>query len=156
MGQVLSWEEAAVRRADFKGKVVFTNGVFDILHRGHIDYIIEARRRGDMLIVGVNSDRSAKALSKGPGRPLNSQDDRAFVLAQLNPVDIAVVFDQPTPAELIEYLQPDILVKGGDYEVEDVVGRNTVEKRGGKVVIIPLTEGKSTTTLIQKIKRIRG
>ena len=152
LGEILSWEKAVNRRNSLCGKVVFTNGVFDILHRGHIEYLLEARKYGDMLIVGVNSDSSARSLNKGSGRPLNNQDDRAFIVSQLKPVDIVVIFDQPTPAEIIEAIQPDILVKGGDYRIEDVVGRDTVEKRGGKVVTIPLTPGKSTTALIEKLR----
>ncbi len=155
MGEVLSWEAAVARRVESQGKVVFTNGVFDILHRGHVDYLLEARCLGDMLIVGVNSDSSARSLDKGSGRPLNSEDDRGFILSQIAPVDIVVIFNQPTPARLIEALQPDILVKGGDYRLEDVVGRDTVEKRGGRVAIIPLTPGKSTTDLIRKIKGLK-
>ena len=152
MSEILSWKEAVSRRNRCKGRVVFTNGVFDLLHRGHIEYLLAARKYGDMLIVGVNSDESARGLNKGPGRPFNNQNDRAFIVSQLTPVNIVVIFNQPTPAELIETIQPDILVKGGDYRIEDVVGRSTVEKRGGKVVTITLTSGKSTTALINKIR----
>jgi D-beta-D-heptose 7-phosphate kinase/D-beta-D-heptose 1-phosphate adenosyltransferase len=154
MGLVLTWEEALKRRREITGTVVFTNGVFDILHRGHIEYLLQARKLGDLLIVGVNSDASAKGLHKGPGRPINKQDDRAFLLSQIIPVDIAVIFDEPTPKELIEYLQPDIVVKGGDYQPEEVVGKETVEKRGGKVEIIPLAKGYSTSSLIEGIQNI--
>jgi len=149
---VLSWEQAAAWRKSVRGSVVFTNGVFDILHRGHIDYLLAARKLGDALIVGINSDASARTLNKGPDRPYNRQDDRAFLLSQLKPVDAVVIFDQPTPKELIEAIQPDIVVKGGDYKPEEVVGKDTMERRGGKVVIIPLTEGKSTTRMVEKIK----
>jgi len=149
---VVSWQDAAAWRKNFTGTLVFTNGVFDILHRGHIDYLIEARKLGDALIVGVNSDASAKMLNKGPDRPYNKQDDRAFLLSQMNPVDAVVIFDQPTPAELIELIQPDIVVKGGDYKPEEVVGKDTVERRGGKVVIIPLTKGYSTTGIADSIR----
>lgn len=152
MNNVLTWKAAAVWRKKIKGTVVFTNGVFDLVHRGHIDYLLEARKLGDALIVGVNSDNSARTLNKGPGRPFNRQDDRAFLVSQLKPVDLVVIFDQPTPAELIETLQPDIVVKGGDYAPDEVVGKDTVEKRGGKVVIIPLSGGFSTSSLAEKIK----
>jgi D-beta-D-heptose 7-phosphate kinase/D-beta-D-heptose 1-phosphate adenosyltransferase len=151
LGQVLNWEQTLERRQNCRGTVVFTNGVFDLLHRGHLNYLIEARKLGQMLIVGVNSDDSARTLNKGPGRPINNQDDRSFLLAQLTVVDIAVIFNQPTPKELIEYLKPDIIVKGGDYQTEQVVGKEVVEGRGGKVVIIPLTPGYSTTSIIDKI-----
>ncbi len=134
---------------------MFTNGVFDVIHRGHLDYLLAARGLGETLIVGVNSDASARGLNKGAGRPLNTVEDRVFIVSQLAPVDIAVVFDQPTPAELIEALLPDIVVKGGDYKPEEVSGRETVERRGGKVVIIPLTPGKSTTSLIDRILESR-
>lgn len=150
---VITWEQAAEWRRGIKGTLVFTNGVFDILHRGHIDYLIEARKLGDALIVGVNSDSSVKTLNKGPDRPYNKQDDRAFLLSQLKQVDAVVIFDQPTPRELIEAIQPDIVVKGGDYKPEDVVGKDTVERRGGRVVIVPLTEGMSTTGLVEKISK---
>ena len=149
---VLSWQEAAVWRKTVTGTLVFTNGVFDILHRGHLDYLIEARKLGNALIVGVNSDVSARMLNKGPDRPYNRQEDRAFLLSQMKPVDAVVIFDQPTPAELIELLQPDIVVKGGDYKPEDVVGKDTVERRGGKVAIIPLTGGYSTTGIVKNIR----
>ncbi len=156
MSKILSWEEAVTGRNEISdGKVVFTNGVFDIIHRGHIDYLVEARSLGNMLIVGVNSDRSARGLNKGPERPLNNQEDRACIVSQLKPVDIVVIFDQPTPAELIETLKPDIVVKGGDYKPEDVVGRETMEKHGGEVVVIPLTPGKSTSDLVKKIARLQ-
>lgn len=152
MGQTVSWEEAHRKRNQVKGAVVFTNGVFDILHHGHADYLAKARRLGDILIVGVNSDRSAEEL-KGPGRPFNREQDRAFLLSQLVSVDMVVIFDQPTPYELIEKIQPDIVVKGGDYSPEDVVGKDIVEKRGGEVVIMPLVVGKSTTDIIEKIRK---
>ncbi|MBC8278031.1 MAG: adenylyltransferase/cytidyltransferase family protein [FCB group bacterium] len=152
MNRVLTWQEAAEWRNRIEGTVVFTNGVFDIVHRGHIDYLLEARKLGDVLVVGINSDASARTLNKGPGRPFNRQDDRAFLVSQLKPVDITVIFDQPTPAELIEALQPDIVVKGGDYTTDEVVGKETVENRGGKVVIIPLSAGFSTSSLADKIK----
>jgi len=149
---ILSWQEAVEWRKTVQGTLVFTNGVFDILHRGHIDYLLQARKLGDALIVGVNSDASARMLNKGPRRPFNKQEDRALLLSQLKPVDAVVIFDQPTPAELIELIQPDIVVKGGDYKPEEVVGKDTVEKRGGKVEIIPITLGYSTSSLVENIR----
>jgi D-glycero-beta-D-manno-heptose 1-phosphate adenylyltransferase len=132
--------------------VVFTNGVFDILHPGHVRYLQSARALGDRLIVGVNSDRSARALRKAPGRPINSQDDRAEVLRALACVDEVVIFDEDTPHEIIKTLQPDILVKGADWGENAIVGRDIVEARGGKVVRIELAEGYSTTKIIERIR----
>ncbi len=132
--------------------LVFTNGVFDILHRGHVEYLSRARRLGDRLVVAINSDASARRLEKGAGRPLNSVEDRCYVLAALACVDAVTVFDEDTPGALIAELVPDVLVKGGDYRPETVVGRDTVEAAGGRVVILPLVEGRSTTTLIRRIR----
>jgi D-beta-D-heptose 7-phosphate kinase/D-beta-D-heptose 1-phosphate adenosyltransferase len=130
--------------------VVFTNGVFDLLHRGHVEYLQKARELGDMLIVGLNSDASVHAI-KGPKRPLVRQEDRATVLAALACVDYIVYFDEETPAELIEAIMPDILVKGADYSIEQIVGAETVLKNGGQVISIELTPGRSTSELIKKI-----
>lgn len=149
---VLNWQEAAEWRKGITGKLVFTNGVFDILHRGHAEYLAAARRLGDALIVGVNSGASAKLLDKGPDRPYNKAEDRAYLLSQLKPVDAVVIFNQPTPAELIEHLLPDLVVKGGDYTPETVVGKVTMDRIGGEVVIIPLSRGYSTTQLVRNIK----
>lgn len=144
---------AAVRwRAGRRGPVVFTNGVFDLLHPGHVDVLIKARAEGDHLIVGVNSDASVRRLGKGPERPVRSERDRAIVLAALECVDVVVVFDQDTPADLVARLEPDVIVKGGDYRPEDVAGGATVRARGGRVVIIPLTAGHSTTATIAKLR----
>jgi D-beta-D-heptose 7-phosphate kinase/D-beta-D-heptose 1-phosphate adenosyltransferase len=129
--------------------LVFTNGCFDILHRGHVEALARARELGDRLVVGLNSDDSVRRL-KGAGRPLQPEIDRAACLAGLQSVDGVVVFDEDTPAELIEELQPDVLVKGGDYTPEQVVGRDTVEARGGVVVIIPLIQGRSTTDILER------
>src|SRR5690349_12447306 len=126
--------------------VVFTNGVFDILHPGHIRYLRDARALGDVLIVGVNSDRSVKALAKAPDRPINPEHERVEVLEALASVDGVVIFDEDTPHAIISALQPDILVKGADWGENAIVGRDVVEARGGKVVRIPLAEGYSTTT----------
>jgi D-beta-D-heptose 7-phosphate kinase/D-beta-D-heptose 1-phosphate adenosyltransferase len=133
------------------GRVVFTNGVYDLLHAGHIRYLAAARALGDGLIVGVNSDRSAAA-NKGPGRPIVPALERAELLAALAVVDAAVVFDEPTPYELIRDLQPDVLVKGADWPVDQIVGRDIVEARGGRVVRIPVERGHSTSALIERIK----
>lgn len=132
-------------------RVVFTNGCFDILHRGHVEYLYAARALGDALVVGVNTDDSVRRL-KGEGRPVNRELDRAFVLAGLGCVDAVTLFDEDTPAALIAALLPDVLVKGGDYTPETVVGRDTVEQAGGRVVIIPLVHGHSTTGTLERLR----
>jgi D-beta-D-heptose 7-phosphate kinase/D-beta-D-heptose 1-phosphate adenosyltransferase len=142
-----------VRQVQAKGqKVVFTNGCFDLLHPGHVQYLEEARSLGDVLIVGVNTDDSAGRLAKGPGRPINPERDRARVLAALACVDWVVLFDEDTPLELITALQPDILVKGGDYHLEGIAGREVVMARGGQVLALPFVEGYSTTALLDRIR----
>ena len=133
-------------------KVVFTNGCFDILHAGHVTYLTEAKRQGDILIVGVNSDASVKRL-KGETRPINSEYDRAFVLDALKSVDYTVIFEEDTPEELIAYLKPSIHVKGGDYKKEDLPETKIVESYGGEVIILNFVEGKSTTNIIEKINK---
>lgn len=132
------------------GRVVLTNGVFDLLHPGHVRYLAAARRLGDILIVAVNSDRSVRA-NKGPGRPLNPDRERAEVLLSLSSVDAAVLFDEDTPHHLIETIQPDVLVKGADWAPTEIVGRDVVEARGGRVVRIDLAQGYSTTELIRRV-----
>ena len=132
-------------------KVVFTNGCFDILHPGHVAYLDAARALGDLLVVGLNSDRSVKMLGKGDERPICTEQERAEVLAGLQAVDYVVVFDEPTPLALIEAIGPDLLVKGGDWAPEAIVGREVVEARGGKVVAIPFVEGQSTTGIVERI-----
>jgi len=145
---------ALVGRARAEGKtVVFTNGVFDILHPGHTRYLRDARALGDVLIVAVNSDRSARALGKAADRPVNTEAERAEVLAALASVDAVVVFDEETPHEIISLIQPDILVKGADWGEDAIVGREVVEARGGRVVRVPLADGYSTTRLIQRVRR---
>jgi len=129
-------------------KVVFTNGCFDILHLGHIEYLSKARDLGDLLIAGLNSDSSVTRL-KGENRPVNQQYARAILLAALEPVDFVVIFDEDTPLQLIQQIKPHILVKGGDYTVPDIVGADVVIKNGGMVKIIPLTEGFSSTNYIK-------
>jgi rfaE bifunctional protein nucleotidyltransferase chain/domain len=132
--------------------IVLTNGVFDLLHRGHVEYLAEARALGDRLVVGVNSDASARRLAKGPGRPLVGAADRAAVVAGLRAVDLVVVFDDETPERLIRELRPDVLAKGGDWAVEAIVGRAFVESTGGRVVSIPLRAGFSTTALVERMR----
>jgi rfaE bifunctional protein nucleotidyltransferase chain/domain len=136
------------------GTLVFTNGVFDLLHPGHVRYLQSARRLGDALIVGVNSDRSVRA-NKGPGRPINPEHERAEVLASLACVDLVVIFDEDTPLGIITKVQPDVLVKGADWGEHAIVGRDVVEARGGRVVRVALAAGFSTTNLIERT-RTRG
>jgi len=131
-------------------KIVFTNGCFDILHSGHCKYLAEAKKYGDILIVGLNTDNSVKKL-KGNSRPINNQNDRAFVLSSLKSVDYVVFFDEDTPLELITKISPDVLVKGSDYNIENIIGADFVIKNGGKVVTVPLVTGKSSTNIINKI-----
>lgn len=141
-------------------KVVFTNGCFDILHRGHVTYLSETAARGSRLIVGLNTDASVKRQGKGEDRPINDQDSRAIVLASLGFVDLVVFFDEDTPLDLIEKLQPDVLAKGADYDPNEtdsssrkyIVGSDVVKQNGGEVVVIPLVEGFSTTKTIEKMK----
>ena len=138
--------------AAFQGKkVVFTNGVFDILHTGHVDYLSKARDLGDILILGLNTDSSVKRLNKGPDRPINNEVARATVLGALECVDFIVLFDEDTPYELIKAVQPDILVKGSDYKPEAIAGYDVVMAKGGEVVTIELSQGFSTTSIINKI-----
>jgi rfaE bifunctional protein nucleotidyltransferase chain/domain len=131
-------------------RIVFTNGVFDLLHRGHVEYLEEARALGDRLVVGVNSDASVRRI-KGPERPLVPAAERAELLAALACVDLALVFDESTPERLIHEVKPDVLVKGGDWTPDRIVGREFVESRGGRVLNVPLREGLSTTALIERI-----
>jgi len=132
-------------------KIIFTNGCFDIVHPGHIYYLTEAKKYGDILIIGLNTDESVSRL-KGANRPINNQHDRATVIDALKPVDYVCFFDEDTPIDLITYLNPDVLIKGADYKEEEVVGAEFVKSHGGKVVLIPFVEGKSTTKIIQKMK----
>lgn len=131
--------------------VVFTNGCFDILHLGHVDYLERARQLGDRLVVALNTDASVQRL-KGPERPIVNEASRARVMAALGFVDLVVFFDEETPMELIEAIEPDVLVKGGDYTIETIVGAKFVLDRGGKVIPLPLIDGYSTTTFVNKIK----
>ena len=149
--KVMTWDEARRWRDAARGRVVFTNGVFDLLHPGHVDVLLGARRAGDALVVGINSDASVRRL-KGPERPVRSEAERAYVLAALEVVDAVTVFEQDTPLELVQRLEPDVIVKGGDYVPDTVVGAREVRARGGEVVIIPLTPGQSTTSIIEKLR----
>ena len=149
--KVLDWSAARRWRDAQAGRVVFTNGVFDLLHPGHVDVLSGARRQGDCLVVGLNADASVRRL-KGPERPVRSEAERAYVLAALEAVDAVVVFEEDTPLELVRHLQPDVIVKGGDYREDTVVGAREVRARGGDVVIIPLTPGQSTTSIIEKLR----
>ena len=134
-------------------RVVFTNGVFDILHPGHIRYLRQARDLGDVLIVGLNGDASVRR-NKGPDRPINSEDERAEILTALEPVDAVVIFDEDTPDDIIKAVQPDVLVKGADWAEDAIVGRDTVEARGGRVVRIAVEQGFSTSDIVAKIKAL--
>jgi D-beta-D-heptose 7-phosphate kinase/D-beta-D-heptose 1-phosphate adenosyltransferase len=149
--KIMDWAAATAWRNARRGRVVFTNGVFDLLHPGHIDVLLGARRLGDALIVGVNSDASVRRL-KGPDRPVRSTAERCYVLAALQAVDAVVSFEEDTPRDLIATLLPDVLVKGGDYDASTIVGAEEVRSRGGRVVIIPLTPGHSTTSTIQRLR----
>ncbi|MFH1915524.1 MAG: D-glycero-beta-D-manno-heptose 1-phosphate adenylyltransferase [Pseudomonadota bacterium] len=134
-------------------RLVFTNGCYDILHPGHVDLLTRARALGDYLVLGLNSDESVQMLGKGGDRPLNPQDDRAFVLAGLACVDFIIVFHESTPLELIKAVRPQVLVKGGDWAPETIVGRDVVEQAGGAVHSLPLLPGYSTTSLVERIRR---
>ncbi|MEW6686083.1 MAG: D-glycero-beta-D-manno-heptose 1-phosphate adenylyltransferase [Candidatus Edwardsbacteria bacterium] len=158
MGKIITLPDLIPLRNQAKKeqkKVVFTNGVFDILHRGHIEYLQKAKRLGDILIVGLNSDASTKRI-KGEKRPIVPQEDRAVILSALACVDYVCLFDEDTPLKLIEAILPDILVKGADWKVEEIVGKEIVERAGGKVVQIDFLEGKSTSGLINRILRTQG
>ncbi len=154
MGKIIEFnnikKEISRLKKDFK-KIVFTNGCFDIIHAGHVSYLNEAKSLGDVLIVGINSDESVKRL-KGQDRPIIGETDRAYILANIKPVDYVVIFNEDTPYNLIKEVSPDFLVKGGDYDGKDIVGKDIVETSGGKVVLIDFVKGKSTSGIIKKIK----
>jgi len=153
--KIRDWASAQRWRAQQNGRVVFTNGVFDLLHPGHVDVLLGARRAGDRLVVGLNSDASVRRL-KGPERPVRNEAERAYVLAAFEMVDCVVVFEQDTPLELIQLLRPDVLVKGGDYSEGTIVGAPDVRGWGGEVIVIPLTPGQSTTSIIRKLRGDTG
>ncbi|MBQ6157083.1 MAG: D-glycero-beta-D-manno-heptose 1-phosphate adenylyltransferase [Bacteroidales bacterium] len=155
----LDIEQKIVSRAFFvenavklhQQKIVFTNGCFDVLHFGHVHYLLQAKELGDILVVGLNSDDSVRRL-KGPSRPINGEKERAFVLAALTCVDYVVVFEEDTPKELIETVRPDVLVKGGDYALDQIVGADFVTRNGGSVTTLPFVEGFSSTRIIEQLK----
>jgi len=144
----VQWRQGLEREGK---RVVFTNGVFDLIHPGHVRYLAAARAEGDALIVGVNSDRSVRA-NKGPGRPVIPEHERAEILASLAPVDAVLVFDEDTPDRVVRAILPDVLVKGADWPADAIVGRDTVEGRGGRVVRAELAPGYSTTAILERIK----
>jgi rfaE bifunctional protein nucleotidyltransferase chain/domain len=153
--RVLSREKAVELVATFREAnktVVFTNGVFDLLHPGHVRYLEMARSLGDALILGLNADASVRR-NKGPARPITPERERAELVAALSSVDAVVIFDEDTPAEIVNALQPDILVKGADWPADQIVGRDTVEARGGRVVLVPVEQGHSTTSIVERVRR---
>jgi len=146
-------DELARRVAALPQPVVFTNGVFDILHRGHVTYLEQARARGASLVIGLNSDASARALGKGPGRPLNNEADRACVLAALESASLVTLFDERTPVELLKLVRPQVYVKGGDYDIEALEETRWVRTWGAHALALPIVEGYSTTALVERIRR---
>ena len=151
-GKVRSRADAVAWRQRQTGRVVFTNGVFDLLHPGHVELLERSRAEGDLLVVGVNSDASVRRLGKGTERPVVPQEARARVLAGLAAVDCVVLFEEDTPLELITALGPDVLVKGADYTLDRIVGADVVQARGGKVVRVPLVSGFSTTSIVERLR----
>lgn len=150
--QTVEQLKATLNIVNFKDqKIVFTNGVFDILHTGHVDYLSKARDLGHFLVLGLNTDASVKRLNKGPERPINNEKARATVLGALECVDAIVLFDEETPYDLIKAIKPDVLVKGSDYAIENIVGYDIVKAKGGEVITIDLSQGFSTTNIIKKI-----
>jgi rfaE bifunctional protein nucleotidyltransferase chain/domain len=150
--KIVEWQTLLARRASLGAPVVFTNGVFDILHRGHVTYLDDARALGACLVVGVNSDASVRQLGKGDDRPINAQADRMALLAALESVDYVVMFDEATPIELIRALHPDILVKGGDYDMDKLPESALVRSWGGRALAIPFEHDRSTTKLLQRVR----
>lgn len=151
--KIVSREEAAQRVAALPRPVVFTNGVFDVLHRGHATYLARARALGASLVVALNTDASARRLGKGPDRPLNNEEDRAVLMAALESVSLVTWFDEDTPLELITELRPDILVKGGDYDMDTLAETAVVRRYGGQALAIPFVDGYSTSALVRKIRQ---
>jgi D-glycero-beta-D-manno-heptose 1-phosphate adenylyltransferase len=150
--KVCARQDLTERLLDVPRPVVFTNGVFDILHRGHVTYLAQARELGASLVMGLNSDVSAKLLSKGPDRPLNAEQDRAYVLAALESVSLVTLFDESTPLELLKLIRPQVYVKGGDYDIETLAETQLVRRWGGAAYALPFVDGYSTTQLVQRIR----
>ena len=151
-----NWDDAKKQVDDWKlsgHKIVFTNGCFDIIHRGHVEYLTEAKACGDKLVTALNSDSSVRGL-KGDPRPIQSQEDRAVILDALQSVDLVVIFDQEAPAEIIKTLLPDVLVKGGDYTADTIVGADIVTEDGGEIKVIPFRSGQSTSSIVEKIIKL--
>ncbi|WP_411885122.1 D-glycero-beta-D-manno-heptose 1-phosphate adenylyltransferase [Polaromonas sp. YR568] len=154
--KIVSREDAPRRLAALPRPIVFTNGVFDVLHRGHATYLAHARALGGSLVVALNTDASARRLGKGPDRPLNNEEDRAVMMAALESVSLVTWFDEDTPLELITELRPDLLVKGGDYDMDTLAETAVVKAYGGKAQAIPFVDGYSTTALVKKIRAAPG
>ena len=155
MGGLLSRQDIASGLQAYRNRrIVFTNGCFDILHVGHVTYLEQARALGDLLFVGLNSDSSVRSLNKGPDRPIQLQNDRAKILLALKAVDFVSIFDESTPLELIKEVCPDILVKGGDWRPDQIVGSDFVLARGGKVLSLPFVKGHSTSAILEKVRKL--
>ncbi len=152
LAKIVARDEARLRMAALPGPVVFTNGVFDVLHRGHVTYLAQARALGASLVVGLNSDASARRLGKGPDRPLNAEADRAILLAALESVSLVTWFDEDTPVALLTELRPQIYVKGGDYDVATLPETRAMQAWGGRALALPFVDGYSTTALVKKIR----
>jgi len=152
LSKIVARDEAPARLATLAGPVVFTNGVFDVLHRGHVTYLAQARALGGSLVVALNTDASARRLGKGPDRPLNNENDRAIVMAALESVSLVTWFDEDTPVALLAELKPQVYVKGGDYDMRKLAETALVESYGGRALAIPFVEGYSTTNLVRRIK----
>ena len=155
LSKIVSRQEAAVRMGTLPGPVVFTNGVFDVLHRGHVTYLAQARALGGSLVVALNTDASARRLGKGPDRPLNREADRAIVIAALESVSLVTWFEEDTPVQLLSELKPQVYVKGGDYDMRQLAETALVEGYGGRSLAIPFVDGYSTSSLVQKIRAAR-
>jgi rfaE bifunctional protein nucleotidyltransferase chain/domain len=153
LSKIVSRAEASERMAQLAHPVVFTNGVFDVLHRGHVSYLAQARALGGSLVVALNTDASARRLGKGPDRPLNRQEDRAAVIAALESVSLVTFFDEDTPVQLLEQLRPQIYVKGGDYDMAKLAETSLVQTWGGRALAIPFVDGYSTTRLVERIRQ---
>lgn len=153
LAKIVARADAPARMAALSGPVVFTNGVFDVLHRGHVTYLAQARALGASLVVGLNTDASARRLGKGPDRPLNAEADRAILLAALESVSLVTLFDEDTPVQLLSELRPQIYVKGGDYDMRTLAETALVESWGGRALAIPFVNGYSTTALVSRIRR---